>query len=728
MIEKLKVEFEHCYGIDAMTHTFDFSNNNMPALVYAPNGVMKTSFARTLQNYSEGEEPKDIFFPDKESVFSIVDQNGVAVDPDSIFVVESIDEKYQSKKISSLLASEDLKAQYDEIFGSITEKTDALFKNLKKLSGISKNIEVLFSSAFKVQSTNLMTALARLEREVKEGAHEEFGDLKYKTLFSDKVIEFLGKGDVQQLIENYTKTYEQIIDRSKYFRKGVFNHSNAETIAKNLKANGWFEGGHSVNLKNNDENNEISTEQDLIAAIEEEKQKILSDHKLSEMFQKVDGALTTAELRAFRDYLIEHPFVVPELNDLDAFKQKVWIAYLVKNNAQYTELIAEYDESKEKVKEIISAAEREQTQWEEVLKLFNDRFSVPFEVVVENKGDAVLNIAAPQITFYFNGQEDGERTKTDRQLLDRGLSNGEKRALYILNIIFEAQARRRDNLITIAVFDDIADSFDYKNKYAIIEYLNDMREDQNFRLIILTHNYDFYRTVRSRLRIFGANKLLSNRVDGALQLVEDKLSENPFEDWKQNLSNSEKLVASIPFVRNLSEYAGKQDLFRRLTSLLHIKNETKTITLQDLYEMYAELLEEDSFEVFGDIEELVFEEIINSCESLSGSGNDDLSLEQKITLSIGIRLVAEECLIQKIADPDYVSGINSHQTGKLIRRYQKQENSDPEILKVMKRVSLMTPENIHLNSFMFEPILDMSGHHLKTLYRDVCDCHERVEC
>ncbi len=40
-------------------------------------------------------------------------------------------------------------------------------------------------------------------------------------------------------------------------------------------------------------------------------------------------------------------------------------------------------------------------------------------------------------------------------------------------------------------------------------------------------------------------------------------------------------------------------------------------------------------------------------------------------------------------------------------------------MKILERVNLMTPENIHLNSFMFEPILDMSPEHLKNLYRDV---------
>ena len=31
----------------------------------------------------------------------------------------------------------------------------------------------------------------------------------------------------------------------------------------------------------------------------------------------------------------------------------------------------------------------------------------------------------------------------------------------------------------------------------------------------------------------------------------------------------------------------------------------------------------------------------------------------------------------------------------------------------------MTPENIHLNSFMYEPILDMANIHLKKLFDEV---------
>ena len=44
----------------------------------------------------------------------------------------------------------------------------------------------------------------------------------------------------------------------------------------------------------------------------------------------------------------------------------------------------------------------------------------------------------------------------------------------MLNIIFEVEVRKNLKHETLFVVDDIADSFDYKNKYAIIEYLKDI--------------------------------------------------------------------------------------------------------------------------------------------------------------------------------------------------------------------------------------------------------------
>ena len=42
-----------------------------------------------------------------------------------------------------------------------------------------------------------------------------------------------------------------------------------------------------------------------------------------------------------------------------------------------------------------------------------------------------------------------------------------------------------------------------------------------------------------------------------------------------------------------------------------------------------------------------------------------------------------------------------------------------EQTRIINEVNLMTPESIHLNSFMYEPIIDMSNWTLKKLYKDV---------
>ena len=63
--------------------------------------------------------------------------------------------------------------------------------------------------------------------------------------------------------------------------------------------------------------------------------------------------------------------------------------------------------------------------------------------------------------------------------------------------------------------------------------------------------------------------------------------------------------------------------------------------------------------------------------------------------------------------------INSNQTRVLIDRYKNSEAPDPKILSILDRVNLMTPENIHVNAFMYEPLIDMSVMHLITLYNDI---------
>ena len=96
---------------------------------------------------------------------------------------------------------------------------------------------------------------------------------------------------------------------------------------------------------------------------------------------------------------------------------------------------------------------------------------------------------------------------------------------------------------------------------------------------------------------------------------------------------------------------------------------------------------------------------------------DEILLENKITLSIAIRLRAEEYMLSKIPNSSTLV-IKLNQTSELLRHF-KQINSDKNTLRTLERVNLMTPENIHVNAFMFEPLIDISVLHLVDLYKKV---------
>lgn len=60
----------------------------------------------------------------------------------------------------------------------------------------------------------------------------------------------------------------------------------------------------------------------------------------------------------------------------------------------------------------------------------------------------------------------------------------------------------------------------------------------------------------------------------------------------------------------------------------------------------------------------------------------------------------------------------SDETPKVLAKFKALFSGEADAINTILRVVLMTPENIHLNSFLYEPILDMSDEHLRKLYSD----------
>ena len=131
LIMKLQVNIQNCYGIGKFDKEFDFSNENM-FLIYAQNGIFKTSFAKTLKDIIDGKTPKDNIFINRQSNANVnIDNNKPT--KDNLLVINSFDEDFNStESVTTFMASKELKKEYDNIFKSLEKEKNELIKKLKK--------------------------------------------------------------------------------------------------------------------------------------------------------------------------------------------------------------------------------------------------------------------------------------------------------------------------------------------------------------------------------------------------------------------------------------------------------------------------------------------------------------------------------------------------------------------------------------------------------------------
>ena len=384
----------------------------------------------------------------------------------------------------------------------------------------------------------------------------------------------------------------------------------------------------------------------------------------------------------------------------------------------YKDLVEKYQAAKKRENEIEEEARNQRTQWESVIEIFNSRFFVPFKLTAKNRVSVILG-QEPMLSLAFTFEEGSDHAPVEKEALMQVLSTGEKRAFYILNIIFEVEVRKKAKQETVFVVDDIADSFDYKNKYAIIQYLKDIADEPHFNQIILTHNFDFFRTIHSRF-VDYPHCLMALKSSSGISLEQAIGIRNIFvNDWKPNFfTDPKKKIASIPFIRNIIEFTkGDQDPdFVKLTSLLHWKRSSANITESDLDAIYKSVFNATGASPNGNsiVIDVIQREAEQCLQAIAG-----INFENKIVLSIAIRIAAEKFMVGKINDTKFVDSVEANQTPKLLAKFKELFPSDVHTIEIIQRVVLMTPENIHLNSFMYEPILDMSDEHLRNLYKDI---------
>lgn len=721
-MNELKIHFEHCYGIKKLQHTFDFIKSKVQ-IIYAPNGAMKSSFAKTFEDISLEKVSEDRIFKERVNHRSaLVDNRDIL--KEEIFVINRMQDA-DFKEASTILANEILKSEYDTINIKLNDTKKEFVKIIQSYFGLKETIiEQTISDTFK---TDIYSFIESRATEINAIETPILTNIVFNEIFNDKVSKFLKEKSFNTKIKEYIAVYDKLVnENATFFKKGEFNHNNADNVTKSLKDNGFFKAEHKVKIKDI----EIGNIDELENVIKEEKEKVLNDPELTSKFNEIDKALNANnELRNFRSYVENNQEIIKEFIDLENLKKKLIINYIASHKSEFDVFVKLYAETKTRRNEITIEAKKEQAEWLKVLEIFKNRFTIPFKIKIKNQEDVILKNEPASLIFTY---EDGGSTKDlGGAEINKSLSTGEQRVFYLLNIIFQIETRKKIATDQLFIIDDIADSFDYKNKYAIIEYLKDIADDPKFKMIILTHNFDFYKTIKKRLESVneweGNLKAVKNATEIKLVIGEKR---DVFPSLRNDYSTCEKsFISCIPFVRNLIEYTvgGKNPEYLTLTSLLHIKpyhaveniKETKEHTTGEILTIFNT--------VFGmtatlpDTTKKVYDLAIEIAEEIEANKATEpvLDLKSKLCLSIAIRFKAEEYILNKVTDANFLTHIWSKETGKIIGQYKKEFPNDKKEIEILDRVNLMTAENLHLNSFMYEPLMDLSEDHLLTLYKDI---------
>lgn len=740
---KITFDFENCFGIKKLNEEIEFKAGQPAVVIYAPNGMMKTSFANTCAEMAKvaTSKPKrgrtaaaekdpicDRLDLDLPSVHTIkIDGN--EIEPECIFVANPDQTEFNAnKQVTDFLASQALKDEYDRIVG-LLEQARKEFVNAVGSNGVSqssdcdKELAEAFLGDENAAIYGCIELIAAMLRD-----NSPYYDVKFDDIFDDKGAVKVFLDENQGLLDTYATQYNQLLRDSDFFHvegDKSFGTYQAAQLGKAFKDEEYFAVQHKLVLRNTEE---ITSAQAYNQKIKDEKDRILNDDELKKTFEAITKKVeANGELRSFSKVITNHPEWIPKLADYDGFRKEVLIGYVnhPEVRGKFDALKQVYTANKADLERVVAQARQEQDHWREIVDIFNLRFhSLPFVVRIENQENVLLQQEEAKLVFeYVDGQGRGHK-KSKEELLNI-LSNGERRAFVILQFLFAIEARKNWDKMSLLVMDDISDSFDYQNKYAIIEYVNELAEDfeDKFKIVLLTHNFDFYRTIGSRLGKKVKPMMAVKDPDETIRINVGKyVGATPFDLEMKNGEKDSNLIALIPFVRNLLEFekGTSSEEFIKLTGCLHLMSNTETITDTEVCQI-IETFKGRKFEHEPRGERMI-DIIYKEADAIeAGRELHELFIEDKIVLSVAIRITADKFLKKELlaaGKSEEEIHFTDSQTSKWIKIYKKM-NPPKSSLMTVEKVNMMTPEFIHLNSFMYEPLVDMSVWHLIDLYKEV---------
>lgn len=745
-MKSIQIEIKNGYGIVDFKHKFEYKDGTTRGCcnfygLYAQNGTMKSSFAKTLFNYSKGVVVSDEIYQIPGScVVSGIEQENILSYP-------SYDGRvYLSENATYLVANQEAKKIYAEASKDVIEAFNKLKSKIsevtKKKDGDSESViedyYYRFVSEEQVNSVTLPAVITLLRAnlpEIKQGKIQ-FCDISLNVFNSFNFKKFITNKKYRGFFGSLVKAYDEMCASPTYYREG-FDSSSAHTLIKALEKSKYFNAKHEVVLKDGEDKRtkNINNKEELENYLKTDFDRII------ELYPNLKAALnqliadfsvgTNGEVRRIiedksrRDILLF-------MGDEDRFYKNMWFGYLSGCIEEIESLLKVHDGSKSKIEEALKKADNADTEWQDVIDIFNDRFSsLPYRIDIANKKDAIVeDLVSPIFEFKFRNPRNPsmpykERPDNSGQLsmLGRVLSNGERKALYLLNIIFDVKKKLKDGVDTLLVLDDVVESFDYRNKYAFFEYLQELvSQNSHLYIISLTHNFDFFRLVYEKLYPKNEEqfRLVISDENNNLS-AEEMFNPRVFGNYKKDAAiDKSAWVTMIPFARNIVEFQhGKTQQYKELTRALHTMS--SNVTVGDIQQYLQSIISVTGTPFDESLN--IHEAIILYAKEVAADTSDGFSLKDNLVLAIGTRLCIERYIISLISEEDYRNAVSKERdlTRKLLILYSNScsDSNKQTLSKMFNKAAAIVDGTIHINSFMYEPLVDVGTWEMKKIFNEI---------
>lgn len=653
----IDLSIKNCFGIGSFDYSFDLSKDNV-VMIYAPNGTMKTSLARTFLCLENNHNGADLIDDTKKSAYSFK-LDGISLTHNQIYVYKTEDNQIEPNgiyhleedNILSFNSSPNEVRQFYELLEPIDYLLSKINQEFNKL--IKNKTRAFYDEALKVfKIDGILCKYDSVNEAIFHANNYCASDCSFDNFYYDEIF------DVHEVSEKYIRKYhEALVD---------------------------------INKRN--------------------KVRVVSKTRWKRLCEIVDT----------------NKYVNERIGNLEVLRRDLILAFVSDKKELFLKFSVLYNDKRKKLVDIINRVKEDSHLWNQVICTFNNRFHVPYELKLENKAETILNKETPYLKYTHIGPKGRKEYKSKDHFLNF-VSTGEKRAYYLLINLFEIEKRKTRKDKQVIVTDDIAESFDYRNKYAIVEYLAELKDCKNMILIILTHNFDFYRTIHSRLDVL--NIYIANRnTDGGIILQKGKYVRDIVKNVLiKNVDSPKCAIALIPFARNIVEYTKgeKSDDYFALTDYLHYNKKTELLSIGKLIKILSKNLHLTNKVCIHNVDIKYLDSLFYEADKVILS-DDVIAIENKLILSMAIRIKAEIFMKAKLYGKIEYEFENRNQTRFLYNNYKSLFPLEKRQHDVIKKVLMMTSENIHINSFMFEPIIDLSLDYLKDLYVEVQSLKEEV--